>query len=272
MFMLKLIIVGRSCTGKSTLAGMLAEKGLTVLKSYAVRKPRWDSEDSYHFITEEEASAMENKVLETVIRGTHYFTTAKDIMESDVLILDPKGMKEAAELFSEIAFRVVYLTMPDLRERIFLALQRERKEDSDLIELEETIKGKFLSEDENFRDFEAIIREGQGFGIKNIQMYYSIINSGDENSDMLRFPDEFMSDYTAFRRIQTIVSDMTANNILEEKNGCVLITYRTPENKLNEVPVPKDVFTDMVLLDGDNMIFRNVVNTWLHLPDITALQ
>lgn len=92
-----IIIVGRTATGKTTLAKALGEKGLTRVITHTTR-PRRESEfeNDYHFV--DDVTKYENRVLETVINNHQYFMTRESLAEHDVLILDPKGAKEFVTL------------------------------------------------------------------------------------------------------------------------------------------------------------------------------
>jgi hypothetical protein len=71
-----ILIIGRSGSGKDFLARELAKNGLSQVKSYTTRPPRYEGEDTHIFISAEEASRTEGKIATTVINGYEYFATA----------------------------------------------------------------------------------------------------------------------------------------------------------------------------------------------------
>ena len=105
---MKILIVGRMAAGKDTLARMLAEKGLRQVKSYTTRPKRYPEEDTHLFITQDEAKAIPGKLAETVINGYRYFTSIHAMMQDDVFIVNPEGVKDICRAMPETPFTLVY--------------------------------------------------------------------------------------------------------------------------------------------------------------------
>ena len=88
-----IVIVGKSGSGKSTICDALTEKyGLKQVKSYATRPRRGDNDNSHIFVTFEEFDALHDKCAYTFFDGNHYCATSKQVDESDLYIIDPKGI------------------------------------------------------------------------------------------------------------------------------------------------------------------------------------
>lgn len=97
-------VAGRNSAGKSLIAKKVAEAlGLNVVKSYATRKPRPEElqkglENCDHiFVSDEEYDKLENITAETEINGARYCTTQEILDNSDIYVIDPKGIKDLKE-------------------------------------------------------------------------------------------------------------------------------------------------------------------------------
>ena len=97
-------VAGRNGSGKSLIAKKVAEAlGLNVVKSYATRKPRPEElqkglENCDHiFVSDEEYDKLENITAETEINGARYCTTQEILNNSDIYVIDPKGIKDLKE-------------------------------------------------------------------------------------------------------------------------------------------------------------------------------
>ena len=97
-------VAGRNSAGKSLIAKKVAEAlGLNVVKSYATRKPRPEElqkgiENCDHiFVSDEEYDKLENITAETEINGARYCTTQEILDNSDIYVIDPKGIEDLKE-------------------------------------------------------------------------------------------------------------------------------------------------------------------------------
>ena len=95
-------VMGRTCSGKTTLAKTVAATlHMKVLRSYTTR-PMRDGENEHTsdhiFISEDEVKLFEGKMAAyTEINGYKYFVTKDMIMEADIYVVDPNGYKMLAE-------------------------------------------------------------------------------------------------------------------------------------------------------------------------------
>lgn len=116
--MKKLIIciVGRTGSGKSAVAKEIAKRhGMTVVQSYTTRQPRpseissgLDKSD-HLFVSEEEFSRMD-MIAQTEISGARYGVTKELLMQNDIYIIDPNGIKDLEEnTGDDIWFSVFYI-------------------------------------------------------------------------------------------------------------------------------------------------------------------
>ena len=106
---MKILIVGRTGSGKSYLASLLEEKGLKQLRSYATRAPRGADDNTHIFIAKEEAASMKNRVAEPKISEYEYFATKQQLEECDVYVIDPNGVEALVNNVTDMEFWVVNL-------------------------------------------------------------------------------------------------------------------------------------------------------------------
>lgn len=88
------LIVGKSASGKTTIADMLEQThGLTQVQSYTTRPPRYEGEIGHRFVTKEEFDALGDLAAYTVYNGHYYGTTFKQLEESSTYVIDIPGVE-----------------------------------------------------------------------------------------------------------------------------------------------------------------------------------
>lgn len=88
------MLVGKSGTGKSTIANVLYQKyGLKTLESYTTRPRRWNNETGHVFVTDEDFNQLKDIVAFTNFNGYRYCATQEQIDKADVYIIDPAGVE-----------------------------------------------------------------------------------------------------------------------------------------------------------------------------------
>ncbi len=114
-----LLLVGKSCSGKTTIAKELKKLGLKEAISYTTRPPRKGEGDgiSYHFITKEEFLEKEDHgfFAETtsynVASGEtwYYGSAVEDLTNDKVAIVNPDGLRQIRKISSlnPIAFYIM---------------------------------------------------------------------------------------------------------------------------------------------------------------------
>ena len=90
--------MGRTCSGKTTLAKTVAETlHMKVLRSYTTRPMREGENEhtsDHIFISDDEVKLFQGKIAAyTEINGYKYFVTKDMVMESDIYVVDPNGYK-----------------------------------------------------------------------------------------------------------------------------------------------------------------------------------
>lgn len=88
------LFVGRSSSGKTTIANMLEEQhGYKQVESYTTRKPRFDGEPGHVFVTEEEFNNLGKLAAYTYYNNHHYGTTFEQLNECDIYVVDVPGVE-----------------------------------------------------------------------------------------------------------------------------------------------------------------------------------
>lgn len=126
------LIVGKSGSGKSTFQNALVRKyGFKDVQSYTTRPKRYDNETGHIFVTKEEFDALENKVAYTEFNGYEYCATKEQLDESNVYIIDPKGIETLKQNYDGKFLFIVYL---DADENTCRKRMRLRGDDSEQVE------------------------------------------------------------------------------------------------------------------------------------------
>lgn len=88
------LFVGKSASGKSTIANLLEQKyGYKQVQSYTTRLPRYDSEPGHIFVTKEEFDNLGELAAYTLYNGNEYGTTFKQLEECDIYVIDVPGVE-----------------------------------------------------------------------------------------------------------------------------------------------------------------------------------
>ena len=157
---MKLLIVGRTATGKDTLRESLEKfANMTFVKSYATRDKRYPEEDTHIFVTKEDAAKiMQNDtvIAKTTIANNIYFATKSQVENSDGYIIDPVGIYELIKNMPETKFLIVYLMPNKDYKNIYIEreLSKNEKTKADIVK---EFDKRTASEDKIFIDFDKKI-------------------------------------------------------------------------------------------------------------------
>jgi len=82
---MKLLVLGPSCVGKTTLINMLVDVGYRGVKSYTTRPPR-GNEDGYIFVTDRDFNKIDNFADKSFHLGYQYGIRKSDLDGDDDLV------------------------------------------------------------------------------------------------------------------------------------------------------------------------------------------
>ena len=113
-----LCLMGKTASGKDTLARMLCERvGLNQIISYTTRPRRTNEGDTHIFISNEEYDKLEQSgqiAAFTQIGEYRYCCTVSQLYENDIYVIDPAGMQNLRELnLPNLRFVTIYVNVPD---------------------------------------------------------------------------------------------------------------------------------------------------------------
>ena len=107
---MKIILIGKTATGKDTIANELCKRyGYKLAKSHTTRPKRENEGETHCFISEENYAkySSEERLAETEVNGYHYFLHPSEVEESDIVIVDPYGLDALINYFEHDVFLVV---------------------------------------------------------------------------------------------------------------------------------------------------------------------
>jgi len=133
-----IVLVGKTCSGKSTIADFLEDQYLVHrVRTYTTRPPREGETDEYHFISDEEFDKMkaDGEFFETtqyqVASGEtwKYGTGKHEFCKDCCVVMNPDGVKKVKNLLPpEYDIKIIYL---NVTEGVQWNRLRERGQDAD---------------------------------------------------------------------------------------------------------------------------------------------
>lgn len=147
---LKFLFIGRTASGKSSIAKGVCEKmGLTQVVSYTTRPMRKSEKNGadHIFITDEEAAKYEDDIAAyTEINGYKYFTTYDVIDKSDIYVIDPIGVDNLKiKCGDRYEFVEIYIRTPQDLSETRARLRGDKLKD---------FKQRWVAENQQFTDYE----------------------------------------------------------------------------------------------------------------------
>lgn len=148
---LKFLFVGRTASGKSSIAKAVGDKmGLKQVVSYTTRPMRKNEKNGsdHIFISDNEVNAYKYDIAAyTEINGYKYFTTFDIIDHSDIYVIDPNGIDNLKiKCGDRYDFVEIYIRTPQK-----IAEERARKRGDRLKDFKE----RWVSENKQFSDYES---------------------------------------------------------------------------------------------------------------------
>lgn len=179
---MKFLIVGRTSTGKDTLANILTYKyGWKFVKSMTTRPKRYAEEDTHVFISEEEANKIpqEDRVAHTIINDYQYFATKKQVEECDGYIIDPFGAYVLLDKMPDEEFYIIYIRPYDYQIQREKAISRSDDKEKEI----KIFESRYSNECEQFENFEYVLDSYQIYkSYKNVKDAIQYINIYDTDA------------------------------------------------------------------------------------------
>lgn len=87
------LFVGRSASGKTSVANELEKLGYKQVQSYTTRKPRYDGEVGHIFVSKYEFDNLGELAAYTLYNGNEYGTTFEQLEECSIYVVDVPGVE-----------------------------------------------------------------------------------------------------------------------------------------------------------------------------------
>ena len=159
------LIVGESGSGKDSLVNQLCiNKCRKQVISYTTRPRRENEGDTHIFISPSDVSKYKNEMIAyTRIGNFEYFATLSQLYNSDVYVIDYRGIEYMRELVkdrTDLRFITIYINIPrDIREKRVLTKRKDNAE---------TFYKRCFNEDIQFR--EMLLKGDFDYSISNIDL------------------------------------------------------------------------------------------------------
>lgn len=237
---MKYLIMGRSGTGKDTLAKELKTYGLKEVLSYTTRPKRTPDENTHTFITSDMADDFPDKVASTTINGYDYFATKQQVEEADFYVIDPNGLKVLSKMMPETSFHIIYVKS-DSKKCKEMAVTRSMDPEKESA----IYDSRRADEDAQFSEFEKLLEVEDALP-QNCSVV-QIVENDYKESTLRRWADYFIRSKWTFDHLTDIVKYCAEHGILEQTN---------PEH------IPDELFVDILLLSPE--AFSGIVQEyWL---------
>lgn len=140
------LIVGESSSGKDSLSNLLEHDGYKILKSYATRPPRLNEGNTHIFIKPNEVNQFKDDMIAyTKIGEYEYFSTKQQLLDNDIYIIDPQGVKYLKSKASDIKIITIYINVSESeRKNRAMYIRKDNIED---------IEKRFKAEEQQFDGF-----------------------------------------------------------------------------------------------------------------------
>ena len=103
------LLIGRSASGKTTIANMLTEKyGYKSVSSYTTRPPRYDGEVGHIFIDDGTFDQLGELAGFVEYNGYRYGTTMQQVDEADIYVIDPIGSEYLLDKYTDRPICIIY--------------------------------------------------------------------------------------------------------------------------------------------------------------------
>lgn len=264
---MKTLIVARTSRGKDRLRELLETSyGWKFVKSRTTRKPRYDGEDRYVFLSRQEAEHIlattpEDQILaKTEINGDLYFSLKGDFENADAYIIDPNGIKYLCEHYKEEWLEIVYITA-DKDKADQAALQRAQLSPDPEKEFE-TYKKRYDAEDDQFTTFEAYI-DNQSFRKENCYGIHVVENDYDPDT-MVQIAITLEMRRRFYVNMASVLKTLKSSNSFLEHDEKHIHMFRKENNE--PVIIRDELFIQLLAEEQKTSMFADLMETYLFRP------
>lgn len=182
------LFVGKSASGKTTIANLLEKKySFNQVESYTTRKPRYDGERGHIFITEDEFNNLEDMVSYTFYHNNQYGTTAGLLDENDIFVVDVPGVESLLEKYqTKRPICIIYFDT-NVATRIRRMINRG---DSDMEIIARLLQDE---EDDWFNQLDRLVWRYSNIMHKYVDLHF--VNANKDQSNVLEMVLYYMGQY-----------------------------------------------------------------------------
>lgn len=257
---MKVLVIGRTSTGKDALRTILEEQhGWKFVHSHTTRPKRTPDENTHVFVTQEYADSVpiEDKVAKTVIGEYEYFTTRKQVEESDAYIIDPIGAYMLLKNMPEEEFQIVYMRPADATTQKEMALKRSDDPESEL----KIFKKRTSAESAQFDEFEQHL-DNQDFALKNCHSYRTFTNTY-KLADLEDLATQLEQTRRFYYHLRPIIQDLMNADIMNHDENMNPIMETSDGKRFSE-----KIDSLMVYLRQNKEMLGDMITCWLQTKPI----
>ena len=204
------LIVGKSASGKDTLAQELTNRGLSQVISRTDRDARYDGEDTHIFVSKDLAKQeYEQAIAKTEISGNKYYALAEDIEDKDVYIIDPKGLKDLCHNCPDTTFHVIYVYANENNRRTHAIARATNKE-----EAANLFDARQVDEAMVFDEFKSICSDTPSQLPKNV-VAVTVMENDYQPITMYNMAEQLMQYKRKLDGVKNMVIELSAYNIFD---------------------------------------------------------
>lgn len=182
------LFVGRSASGKTTIASLLEEKyGCKQVSSYTTRPPRYEGEVAHIFVSKEEFDALGEFAAYTLYNGNEYGTTFKQLEECDIYVIDVPGAETLLQKDKINRPIIIIYFDATVCARINRMIDRG---DSDMAIIARLLQDE---KDDWHRQLESLVWHYENINKRDVQMH--VINANGSLTDVLEIVIYYMKQY-----------------------------------------------------------------------------
>ena len=263
--MSKILIIGRTATGKDTLQAILEEKyHWKFVKSVTTRPKRHPNEDTHVFLSEEEAAKIPKSdyAAWTKINGYEYFATKDQVNEADAYIIDPEGAYMLLSNMPDTWFRIIYLRVIDENTRKEMAIKRSDKPEHEL----QVFQTRAASEDAQFTAFEQKTYDSGCFALEYPNCdEITVFDNNYIKEEMEQFAKQ-MEEYRRFEtKCRIIIEHLIQHDIMNhDENGNPML-----QSKNKKLTISIDQLIEY--LSQNKEMLGDMAHRWLSLADTSVM-